>query len=152
MIRILVRAGLTAAIAALALIQLQGGQRLLIWELVLIGTVVLEMRAMPRVELSQDGSLFDFSKREPVFLPRVVSAAELTVVDALSGHLGPDRRLQPMLRRIAAHRLQGKGIDLETGAGADALGEREWSWLTHPTGAAPDTGMLESVVASLEDL
>lgn len=151
MTKILVRAGLVAAITAVALTQLQNEQQLLVWELVLLGVVIWEMREIPTGEVVDDRPLFYFALRERARLPRVVSSAELTVIDALSGHLTPDRRLQPSLRRIAAHRLGKKGIAIESRAAVDALGEQEWVWLSNPTDIAPDFETLEAVVSRVEE-
>jgi hypothetical protein len=74
------------------------------------------------------------------------------VIDALSGHLGPDRRLQPALRRIAAQRLHRVGVDLTSPAAVDALGEETWTWLNQTSGEAPDVETLEAVVSRLERL
>ncbi|MDP9143370.1 MAG: hypothetical protein M3N43_01475 [Actinomycetota bacterium] len=152
MTKILVRAGLVAAVTAVALTQLQNEQQLLVWELLLLGVVIWEMREIPTAEVVEDRPLFDFAPREAARLPRVVSSAELTVIDALSGHLGPDRRLQPSLRRIAAHRLGNRGIAFESRAAVDALGEAEWVWLSNPTDIAPDAEILEAVVSKVEEL
>jgi hypothetical protein len=152
MTKILVRAGLVAVVTAVALTQLQNEQQLLVWELVLLGVVIWELREIPTGEVVDDRPLFDFAPRERARLPRVVSSAELTVIDALSGHLTPDRRLQPSLRRIAAHRLGRKGIAIESREAADVLGEPEWVWLSNPTDVAPDLETLEAVVSRLEEL
>lgn len=152
MIRLLARALLVAAVAGVALTQLQGDQQFLAWELVLIALVIWQIRALPSAHFLQDRPLFDFSARERAHLPRVVSTAELSVIDALSGHLGPDRRLQPALRRIAAQRLRRVGVDLASPAAVDALGEETWVWLNKTSGEAPDVETLEAVVSRLERL
>lgn len=152
MIRLLARAVLVAAVAGVALTQLQGDQQFLAWELVLIALVIWQIRALPSAHFLQDRPLFDFSARERAHLPRVVSTAELSVIDALSGHLGPDRRLQPALRRIAAQRLRRVGVDLASPAAVDALGEETWVWLNKTSGEAPDVETLEAVVSRLERL
>jgi hypothetical protein len=152
MIRLLVRALLVAVVSGIALTQLQDEQRLLAWELVLLGVVIFQIRELPTARVFDDSPLFDLAAGERARLPRVVSTAELSVIDALSGHLGPDRRLQPALRRIAAQRLRKSGIDLDSQAALDALGETEWAWLNNPSGDVLDVGTLEAVVSSLEDL
>jgi hypothetical protein len=152
MTKILVKAGLVGALTAVVLTQLQNEQQLLVWELVLLGVVIWEMREIPTREVADDRPLFDFAPRERARLPRVVSSAELTVIDALSGHLTPDRRLQPSLRRIAAHRLGKRGIVIESRAAIDALGEPEWVWLSNPTDVAPDLETLEAVISRVEAL
>jgi len=150
--RILVRAGLVAAVTALALTQLENEQQLLAWELLLLGVVIWQVRQIPTGDVADDLPLFDLSPREGARLPRVVSSAELTVIDALSGHLGPERRLQPSLNRIAAHRLDKRGIDFESRAARDILGETAWAWLSNPTDVATDVGTLEAVVSRVEEL
>jgi hypothetical protein len=152
MIRLLARAVLVAAVAGVALTQLQGEQQFLAWELVLVALVIWQIRALPSARFLQDRPLFDFPAREPAHLPRVVSTAELSVIDALSGHLGPDRRLQPALRRIAAQRLRRVGVDLASPTAVDALGEETWAWLNQTSGEAPDVETLEAVVSRLERL
>jgi hypothetical protein len=152
MTRLLGRAVLVGVVTAIALTQLQDEQVLLAWEALLIAIVIWQMREIPTGELIDDPPLFDLSPREHAQLPRVVSSAELTVIDALTGHLGPDRRLQPALMRIAIHRLLKRGIDFDSEAAARALGETEWSWLTNPTDKSPGVETLESVVSKLERL
>lgn len=152
MIRLLVRAVLVAAVAGIALTQLQDEQQFLAWELVLIGLVIWQIRDLPSARFRQDRPLLVFPARERAHLPRVVSTAELSVIDALSGHLGPDRRLQPALRRIAAQRLHRVGVDLASSAARDALGEETWVWLNQASGEALDVETLEAVVSRLERL
>jgi hypothetical protein len=152
MTRLLARAVVAAAVAAAALTQLHDTQRLLAWELILLGVVVYQMRVLPSAKLIDDPPLLDLSPAERSRLPRPVSTAELTVLDAVTGHLAPDRRLQPILVRIATHRLRKRGLELESQAARDAMGEETWSWLASPTTVAPEPAKLEVVVASLEEL
>lgn len=152
MIRLLARAMVVAAVAGIALTQLQGDQRFLAWELVLIALVIWQIRDLPSPSFVQDRPLFGFPARERAHLPRVVTTAELGVIDALSGHLGPDRRLQPALRRIAAQRLRRVGVDLASPEAVDALGEETWAWLNQASGEALDVETLEAVVSRLERL
>jgi hypothetical protein len=139
------------AVSAIALIQLESEQELVVWELLLLGVVIWSMRGLPGV-ISDDAPLFDLPPGEQRHLPRAVSSMELGVIDVLSGHLGPERRLQPTLKRIAVHRLQRRGIDFESPAAPRALGEREWSWLAHPTQETPTAETIERIVSRLETL
>jgi len=152
MTRLLIRAAVVAAVAAVGLTQLRGEQQLLVWEMVLLGVLIWETKRLPTGAVLEDPPLFDFSATETARLPREVSTVELMVIDALSGHLGPDRRLQPMLRRIASHRLEKRGVALDSAAAADVLGEEVWLWLSTPAAAAPAVGELESVVSKMEEL
>jgi hypothetical protein len=77
---------------------------------------------------------------------------ELGVIDAASGHLSPERRLQPTLRRIAAHRLRRLGVDFDTPNAVVLLGEEEWSWLADPGEEAPSPETLEKIVSRLEGM
>lgn len=150
MSRLLAQAALVAAIAALALTQLVNERELLVWELLLIAVVIWEMRGLPGVLADDDPPLFDFSPKEPRHLPRAVSSMELSVIDALSGHLGPERRLQPTLERIAVHRLQRRGIDFDSATAVGVLGEDVWSWLANPEKEKPSAETLETIVSRLE--
>jgi hypothetical protein len=152
MIRLLARATILAVVAGFALTRLLDEQRLLAWELVLIGIVFWQIRDMPSARVIEDRPLLDLSRREPTRLPRGVSSTELSVLDALGGHLGPERRLQPALHRIAAQRLTRSGIYLESPAARDVLGEKEWAWLTTTSAEDLDIETLESVVSRLEGL
>lgn len=149
---LLTRAVLVAAVAALALSQLDGGEELLVWELVLLGIVIWELRRLPGRQPADDPPLFDLQPEEPRRLPRAVSSIELGVIDAVSGHLSPDRRLQPTLRRIAAHRLRRLGVDFDTPSAVGLLGEVEWSWLADPGEEPPSSETLETIVSKLEGM
>lgn len=152
MSRLLARAVVVSVVAAIALTQLDNEQELLAWEILLLGIVIWEMRGIPGGRFGDDPPLFDLSPVEPRRLPRAISSSELSVIDAISGYLGPDRRLQPALLRIAMHRLHRQGMELDSPAAALALGESEWSWLASPTSEAPSADMLDRVVSSLERL
>ena len=152
MSRLLIRALLVAGVAAVALTQLDNEQELLAWELVLLGVVVWEMRALPGSVDVDDPPLFDLSPREQRRLPRAVSSMELSVLDVVTGHLGPDRRLHPTLKRIAVHRLSGQGVNFDTPAAVEAIGEDEWAWLAGPPRDEPTLDTLEAVVSRLEEL
>jgi hypothetical protein len=149
--RLVARAVVVGAVSAFALTQLESEQELVVWELLLLGVVIWSMRGLPGV-IGDDAPLFDLSPAEQRRLPRAVSSMELGVIDALSGHLGPERRLQPTLKRIAVHRLQRRGIEFESPAARGAIGEQEWSWLAHPTKEPPAAETIESIVSRLETL
>lgn len=153
MSRLLIRALLVAGVAAVALTQLDNEQELLAWELVLLGVVIWEMRALPGSSVDvNDPPLFDLSPREQRRLPRAVSSMELSVLDVVSGHLGADRRLHPTLKKLAVHRLRGQGVDFDTPAAVKALGEDEWAWLSDTPREEPTMETLEAVVSRLEEL
>jgi hypothetical protein len=150
--RLLLRAVGIAALAAVALSQLQNESELLVWEVILLAVVVMEMRSLPSVGETGDQPLLPLSRISTSRLPRSVASTELMVVDAIGGHLAPERRLQPALARIAAHRLSRMGIDPASTDPAAVLGERQWAWLATPTSDPVDLGLLEDVVSSLEAL
>jgi hypothetical protein len=150
MTRLLAQAVLVAIAAAVALTQLDDTPELLVWELLLIGVVIWQIRGLPGMLVAEDPPLFDLTPKEPRHLPRAVASMELSVIDALSGHLGPERSLQPTLERIAVHRLQRQGIDWGSPRAAEVLGEEEWSWLATTGREPPPPEMLESIVARLE--
>ncbi|MFZ0627468.1 MAG: hypothetical protein WAN34_13310 [Acidimicrobiia bacterium] len=150
--RLLLRAVATAAVAAVALSQLQSESELLVWEILLLVVVVMEMRSIPSVGEGGDKPLLPTSALTTNRLPRSVASLELMVIDATGGHLAPERRLQPVLSLIAAHRLSRMGIDPASPDRARVLGERQWVWLATPTSDPVDLGLLEEVVSSLEAL
>ena len=152
MSRLLAQAVLVATATGAALTQLDNTQEPLVWELLLVGVVIWQIRGLPGVLAAADNPLFDLTPSEPRRLPRAVASMELSVIDAISGHLGPERRLQPSLERIAAHRLQRQGIDFSSPRAVAALGEEEWSWLATPTRKPLSPEMLETIVARLEEM
>lgn len=152
MTRLLAKAALMSVLAAAALVQLESGRELLVWELILLAIVIWEMRGLPGAVPGEDRALFDVTPREPYRLPRAVSTIELNVIDAISGHVEPERRLQPVLRRIATHRLGRGGLDLESPAAPAALGDEAWSWLAEPAREPPSVEALETLVSRLEGL
>jgi hypothetical protein len=152
MSRLLAQASLVAIAAAAVLTQLDNTPELLVWELLLIAVVIWQIRGLPGMLDADDPPLFDLAPSEPRRLPRAVAAMELSVIDAISGHLGPERRLQPTLERIAGHRLHRQGIGFDSPRAAELLGAEEWSWLATPAREPPTPAMLESIVARLEEL
>lgn len=152
MSRILARALVAAAVAALALSQLERGTELLVWELLLLGVLAWMLRGLPESPSAADPPLFDLSRPEPGRLPRAVSSTELSVIDVVSGHLGPERRLQPLLQRLARQRLAKKGIELDSPAAVAELGEQGWTWLADPGGDTTSEDDLAEIVTRLERL
>lgn len=152
MSRLFARAVLVASVAALALSQLDRGQQLLAWELLLLGVVIWEMRRVPGSAETDDPPLFQLSSSDAPRLPRSVSSMELNVIDAVLGHLGPSRRLQPALKRIAQHRLRRRGLSFDSPAAAAALGEDQWRWLAQPGDEPPSLDDIELLVERLESL
>ncbi len=152
MIRILVWAVLAAAAAGAILVQLDGTAELAVWEILLVGLVVLQYRVIPDREDPFEKPLFSLKVDEPRRLPRDVASTELAVVDATTGYLDPNRRLRPSLKRIAEHRLSRRGVALDSTMAVEALGEEQWKTLmetgTHPVTSA----QVEALVQRLEDL
>lgn len=152
MSRLLMRAVLVATVTALALSQFQREPELLVWEALLLIVVIMEMRAIPTAPPTETALLFHISEKKAARLPKGVASTELMVVDATGGYLSPERRLQPVLTRIAAHRLERRGISSTASEASAALGEGEWAWLVTPATEPVDPGLLERVVAGLEEL
>jgi len=151
MSRILATALLVAAAAALSLVQLERAQELWMWEVLLLVTVVWLARELPDGGNGTERRLYEAKFTTPTRLPRSVSAAEMTAVDAVAGSLGRDQRIRPILERIAVHRLQRHGVDLGSPEAMAALGEEQWRWLTGKEGALRP-GELEQLVSELEQL
>jgi hypothetical protein len=151
MSRIVVIALLVAALAAALLLQLERGAELWMWEVLLAVVVVWLARGVPTGGSGTESRLFVAKSMNPIRLPRAVSATEMAVVDALAGNLGRDQRVRPVLERIAVHRLQRHGVDLDSPAAMTALGEEQWRWLTGRE-AALRPGELEQLVSHLENL
>jgi len=151
MSRIVAMALLVAAVAAVLLLQLERGQELWMWEVLLAVVVVWLARGIPAGESGTEARLFTPKAINPTRLPRSVSAAEMSAVDALAGNLGRDQRIRPVLERIAGHRMQRHGLDLDSPAAMNALGEGQWRWLTGREGSLRP-GELEQIVTRLERL
>ena len=151
MTRILGVALLVAALAAALLFQLDRGQELWMWELLLFVTVVWLARGLPDGGNGTAGRLFAGNASIPTRLPRSVSAAEMAAVDALVGGPRREQRIRPILERIAVHRLQRHGIDLGSAEAMASLGEEPWRWLTGREGKLRP-GDLDHLVAALERL
>jgi hypothetical protein len=74
------------------------------------------------------------------------------VMDATSGHLSPERRLRPALRRIAEHRLDLRGIRLDSPEAAELLGQHPWDTLMANGDEATKAEELDLLVTRLETL
>lgn len=152
MIRLVVGAGAAAAVAALILIQMQGAAEVALWEGLLLLLVGLQYRGIPNRGDPLEVPLFtvpvpDFSR-----LPRAIATSELMVVDATSGYLSPDRRLRPALKRIAQHRFDRHGLEIESAEAVELLGEREWNTLMGTGDEAMPAEELELLLSGLEKL
>jgi hypothetical protein len=151
MSRVFATAFLAAVVCALLLLQLEGGQQLWMWEL-LIGLVVVWLaRRLPGGGVGNEGRLFQRTVTNPIRLPRSVSTAEMAAVDALAGSLGREQRIRPTIERIAAHRLQRRGLEVESAQAMNLLGEDRWRWLTGRSESLRP-GELEQLVSELERL
>jgi hypothetical protein len=152
MSRLLTRAVLIGALAGLALLQLEAEPELIVWEMLLVVVVILEIRKFPTGVEHNDPPLFGKKAVEPPRLPRAVANAELTVLDAVNGHIGPDRRLHPMLYRIVVGRLGAIGVDFDSRRAVERLGAPQWDWLAGVPTDPPDPEMLERLVSAVEAL
>lgn len=150
--KIIITALVVATVVALLLLQFERAQELWMWEVLLAGTVIWMARQLPEGGAVQgERRLFEARSPGVTRLPRSVSAAEMTTVDALAGTLGRDQRIRPVLERIAVQRLQRHGLDLESSEAMASLGEDPWRWLTGREGALRP-GELEQLVSGLERL
>ena len=152
MTRLIVQALLAGVAAAFLLLQLSRTEELLAWELLLLALLVWQLREIPGRTDVLVPPLFDFDPPDKARLPRTVSATELTTVDAVSGYMSPERRLRPMLTRIANHRLRRRGIPLDSPAAVSQIGEASWRWLMSASDEAPEAKELERLITRLEDL
>jgi len=151
MMRILATALLAAGLAAGLLLQLEGGQALWMWELLLVGIVVWLAREVPAGGTGTERRLFEGRSASSTRLPRSLSEVERVTVEALGGNLGREQRLRPVLERIATHRLGRHGLSLESSEAMASLGEEQWRWLTGRE-AALRRGDLDQLVSELERL
>lgn len=149
--RIVATAALAAVVAAILLVQLERGQELWMWELLIVFVVVWLARSLPGGDAGNERRLFVPTITNPSRLPRSVSTTEMAAVDALAGSLGREQRIRPMIERIAAHRLQRHGLDVESAKAMEMLGEYPWRWLTGREEVLRP-GELEELVSRLEGL
>lgn len=121
------------------------------WELLIVFVIVWLARSLPGGGAGNEKRLFEATVTNPSRLPRSVSTAEMAAVDALAGSLGREQRIRPMMLRIAAHRLQRHGLDVESTQAMGLLGEDRWRWLTGREEVLRP-GELEELVSGLERL
>ncbi len=151
MSRVVVTAFLAAMVSALLLLQLQRGQELWMWELLIVFVVVWLARGLPVDSAGVEQRLFQKSVTNPTRLPRSVSFTEMAAVDALAGSQAREQRIRPMIELIATHRLGRHGLALESAPAMTLLGEEQWRWLTGREESLRP-GELEELVSELEQL
>ena len=152
MIRLVVWAVVAAASAALILFQLRGAAELALWEGLILLLVALQYRGIPNRGDPLEVPLFALPTPDPQRLPRSIASSELMVIDATSGHLSPERRLRPALRRIAEHRLDLRGVRLDSPEAAELLGRQQWDTLMLSGDEAATAEELDLLVSRLERL
>lgn len=152
MIRLVVWAALAAGAAAFILYQFQGIAELAFWEILLLILVFLHYRTIPERGDPLSGPLFRLPEYSPMRLPRTLASTELSVIDATTGYVSPDRRLRPMLQRIASHRLGKHGIALESPGAEQLLGAEPWRTLMETGDYALTRDDVEALVQNLESL
>lgn len=152
MIRLVVWAMVAAAAAALILFQLRGAAELALWEGLILLLVAIQYRGIPNRGDPLEVPLFALPTPDPQRLPRSIASSELMVIDATSGHLSPDRRLRPALRRIAEHRLDLRGVPLDSLQAVELLGQQQWDTLMVGGDEAVKAEELDSLVTGLERL
>lgn len=152
MIRLLVGAILAAGVAALILDQFQGITELAFWEMLLLLLVFFQYRTIPERGDPMSEPLFRLPEHNPPRLPRAPASIELSVIDATSGYVTPDRRIRPTLQRIASHRLGKHGMTIDSPKGKALLGSDEWETLTRSGDDFISNERLEALVQRLESL
>jgi hypothetical protein len=150
--RLLIQAAIAAAIAGFSLAQLQQVPEVLAWEGLLLVLLIWQLREIPIRREDLAPRLFGGGHSVGKRLPRAVSSIELSMIDAMSGYLSPDRRVRPMLRRLAVHRLGRSGLQLDSPGAVERLGEENWQWLISTSDEVPDPGRIEDLVRQLEAL
>jgi hypothetical protein len=151
-IRLVLWALFAAGLAALILFQFRGAAELALWEGLVLLLVALHYRGIPNRGDPLEVPLFALPTPDLQQLPRSIASTELMVIDATSGHLSPERRLRPALRRIAEHRLDLRGVRLDSTEAADLLGRKQWDTLMLSGDEAVKAEELDSLVAGLERL
>jgi hypothetical protein len=121
------------------------------WEILIVVVVVWLARSLPGGGVGNEGRLFQRTVANPIRLPRSVSTAEMAAVDALVSSLGREQRIRPTIERIATHRLQRHGLEVESAQAMNLLGEDRWRWLTGRSESLRP-GELEHLVSDLERL
>jgi hypothetical protein len=151
-IRLVLWAMVAAAAAAVILFQMRGAAELALWEGLILLLVALQYRGIPNRGDPLEVPLFSLPAPDLQQLPRSVASSELMVIDATSGHLSPERRLRPALRRIAEHRLDLRGVRLDSPQAAELLGQQQWDSLMVGGDEAVTAEELDSLVSGLERL
>lgn len=152
MIRLVFWAMVAAAAAALILFQLRGAAELALWEGLILLLVALQYRGIPSRGDPLEVPLFGLPRPDTQRLPRSIASSELMVIDATNGHLSPDRRLRPALRMIAEHRLDRRGVRLDSPQALELLGQQQWDTLMLGGDDAVNVERLDSLVTGLEKL
>ncbi len=152
MIRLLLWASLAAGAAAVILVQAKGTAEIAFWEVLLLLLVVLQYRRIPGTSDPSEPPLFRLPAYDPPRLPRSVATSELSVIDATTGYLSPNRRLRPMLQRIAGHRLERSGYDLHSPQAVEVLGRENWETLTGTGDDPVSVEGLNALVNRLEEM
>jgi len=151
-IRLIVGATLAAGAAALILYQFQGTTELAFWEILLLVLVYLQYRAIPDRGDPLSKPLFRLPEYDPPRLPRTLASMELSVIDATTGYVLPDRRLRPLLQRIASHRLGKHGVLVESPRAKLLIGAEEWETLQGSGDESVAMERLDALVTRLEAL
>lgn len=152
MIKVLLWALAAAGAAGLILVQMQGTAELALWEVLLVLLVVAQYRLIPDRDDPLEKPLFSWAVAEPRRLPREVASMELSVIDAITGYLGPDRRLRPSLQKIAEHRLARLGAQLDSKKASDILGGTQWATLMRKGEDVLSPDDLEALISRLEEI
>jgi hypothetical protein len=152
MIRLIAGALLAAGAAGFILSQFQGTAELAVWEILLLLVVFVQYRRIPDRGDPLSEPLFRLPKHEARRLPRAIASTELAVIDATTGYVTPDRRLLPMLNRIAGHRLGRHGMTLASVEAASKFSPPGWALLNTEGAASADLDDLDALVSDLEKL
>lgn len=152
MIRLVASASLAAGAAALVLYQFQGTTELAFWEVLILVLVFLQYRSIPERGDPLSTPLFRLPDQESVRLPRTLASLELAVIDSTTGYVSPNRRIRPIVDRIARHRLGHRGLDLDSPQAKATLGEAQWLTLMNTSDDALTTSDLEALVTEIEKL
>lgn len=152
MIRLLLWASLAAGAAAIILVQAKGTAEIAFWEVLLLLLLVLQYRRIPGASDPTEPPLFRLPAYDPPRLPRSVATSELAVIDATTGYLSPNRRLRPMLQRIAGHRLERSGYDLSSPRVVEFLGLENWETLMAESDQPVSIEGLDALVKRLEEM
>ena len=152
MTRIVLQALGAGGVAAVLLLQLKETQELFAWEILLGSLLIWMLSRLPGKPELDDPPLFDLGHRGGSRSPRTLASTEFLVIDALQGYLSPERRMRPALRRLASHRLERHGLDIEAARSVSLLGEENWRWLMSDDDEVPDPKVVDGLLTRLEAL